>query len=236
MILTTIRSDSRFHISPMLTTQDYPDATLDANINNWYRRVLGWIVPIQGDWEVRGDVIYRDFKAGISIYDLPSVLRVFKGEVLYDVNGSFVPLTFINPQRNQGSAEGNAARINDDPNFPTADLMNSYIEIKPCIPSGNSDVVNGIKLWVQTDFVTLDANNNVPELLEPIQRVLAYGAAYDYALSEEMWKKKDEIAKIIFGDQTKVGDRGIKGEIEDLYSIRSGARRDRLVAKRGNFR
>lgn len=236
MQLTTLRTDARFHVSPQLTATDYSNALLDANLNSWYRRVLGWIIPIQGDWEIRGDVIYRDFRAGISIYDLPSVLRVFKGEVMYETAGEFVPLTFISPQRNQNIVEGNSSRLIDDPSKPTADLMNDYIEIKPCIDATGSDVVNGIKLWIQSDFVTLDTTNDVPDLMEPIQRVLAYGAAYDYCIAEEMWKKKDEIAKIIFGDQTKVGDRGIKGEIEDLYSIRSDARRDRLVAKRGNFK
>lgn len=236
MQLTTLRTDARFHVSPQLTATDYSNTLLDANLNSWYRRVLGWIIPIQGDWEIRGDIIYRDFRAGISIYDLPSVLRVFKGEVMYVTAGEFVPLTFINPQRNQNTVEGNSSRTIDDPAAPTADLMNSYIEIKPCIDVTGTDVVNGIKLWVQTDFVTLDTNNDVPDLMEPIHRVLAYGAAYDYCIAEEMWKKKDEIAKIIFGDQTKVGDRGIRGEIEDLYSVRSDARRDRLVAKRGNFK
>lgn len=236
MNITTLRADARFNISPQLTSTDYSDATIDLNLNNWYRRVLGWIIPIQGDWEIRGDIIYRDFRAGISIYDLPSVLRVFKGEVMYETGGSFVPLAFKSVQRQQDYVEGNSSRVDDDPNKPTADLMNDYIEIKPCIDATGSDVVNGIKLWVQTDFVTLSANNNVPDLMEPIQRVLSYGASYDYALSEEMYKKKDEIAKIIFGDQTKAGDRGIKGEIEDLYSVRSGARRDRLVAKRKNFK
>lgn len=236
MKLTTLRTDARYLVSPQLTSTDYPDANLDANLNLWYRRILGWIIPIQGDWEIRGDIIYRDFQAGISIYDLPSTLRVFKGEVLYTAGGQFVPLKFQSVQRNQSAVEGNSSRVNDDVNNPTADLMNDYIEIKPCIPVGDANVVNGIKLWVQTDFVTLDSTNNVPDLMEPIQRALSIGAAHDYCLAEEMYKKKDELAKMIFGDQTKVGDRGIKGEIEDLYSIRSGARRDQLSAKRKNFK
>lgn len=236
MQLTTLRSDARFHISPQLTSTDYPDATLDANLNNWYRRVLGWIIPIQGDWEIRGDVVYRDFKAGISIYDLPSILRVFKGEVMYETGGQFVPLKFKSVQRDQNYVEGNASRVDDDVNRPTADLMNDYIEIKPCIPATGSDVVNGIKLWIQSDFVTLTTTNNVPDLMEPVHRVLSYGASYDYALSEEMWRKANEIKKIIYGDPAVKEDRGIKGEIEDLYSVRSGARRDQLSVRRKNFK
>lgn len=236
MQLTTIRTDARYHVSPQLTATDYPNATLDANANLWYRRVLGWILPIQGDWEIRGDVVYRDFQAGVSIYDLPSVLRVFKGEVMYTTGGEFVPLTFISPQRDQNVVEGNDTRINDDVTRPTADLMNDYIEIKPCIEAGGTDVVNGIKLWVQTDFVTLDTTNNVPDLMEPIQRILSYGAAYDYCFAEEMDRKAKALKKIIFGDPEIPEDRGIKGEIEDLYSIRSGARRDAVSAKRKNFK
>lgn len=238
MELTTLRSDARRLVSPQLTSTEYPDATLDASLNHWYRRVLGWILTTGGDWEIRGDVIYKDFQAGVTVYELPSILRVFKGEVMYEVGGSFVPLNFISVQRNQGYVEGNDTRVDDDKNKPTADLMGDYIEIKPCIETGGTNVVNGIKLWVQSDFVTLDATNDVPDLMEPIQRVLSIGAAYDYALSEEMYKKKDELAKIIFGDQSKPNstDTGIKGEIEKLYSMRSGAHRDRLSSKRFNYR
>lgn len=236
MQLSDIRTDGRKHVSRQLTSTDYSDADMLLSINLWYTRVLSWIIPIQGDWEIRGDVIYRDFRAGISIYDLPSVLRVFKGEVMYTTDGEFVPLTFISPQRDQNAVEGNDTRVNDDQTRPTADLMNDYIEIKPCIDVTGTDVVNGIKLWIQSDFVALDATNDVPDLMEPVQRVLAYGAAYDYCFSEEMNNKAKALKKIIFGDPEIPEDRGIKGEIEDLYSIRSGARRDAVSAKRQNFK
>lgn len=236
MQLTTIRSDARFHVSPQLTSTDYPDATLDANINLWYRRMLGWIIPIQGDWEIRGDIIYRDFQAGVSTYELPSIIRIFKGEVMYTTGGAYVPLKFTSVQREQDIAEGNATRVIDDAAHPTADLIGDFIDIKPTIDASGSNVVNGIKLWVQSDFVDIDTVNDIPDLMEPVHRLLSYGAAYDYCISEEMWNKAREIKRIIFGDPTVKDDDGIKGEVEALYSLRSGSRRDRLVAKRGNYR
>lgn len=233
MELATLRTDARYHISPQLTSTDYPDTDLDRNLNRWYRTVLGWILPIQGDWEIEGDIIYRDFQQAVTDYEVPSkLLRIYKGEVMYTTGGSFVPLDFISLQRAQGSTEGNTTRTTDDPSRPTAELFGDIVQVRP---APEETVVNGFKLWVQLDFVELDTNNDVPNLMEPVQRALTYGAALDYALAEEMYKKADELRKMIYGDPSKREDTGVKGMVEALYSNRSGARRHRLSARRTRF-
>lgn len=234
MQLTDIRTDTRYLISPQLTSTDYPDADLDRNLNRAYQKVLGWIVPIQGDWEIEGDIIYRDVAIGVTDYEFPSrLIRVYKGEIMYTTDGSFVPLNFTSVQRYQGAVEGNSSRTFDDVTKPTAELFGNYIQIRP---AGEEDVVNGIKLWVQLDFVALDATNDVPNLMEPVVRVINLLAALDYAIAEEMDKKVLTLRREIYGDPSKENDKGVKGEIEALYSNRSGARRDRLIAKRTSFR
>lgn len=234
MQLADIRTDTRYLISPQLTSTDYPDADLDRNVNRAYQKILGWIVPIQGDWEIEGDIIYRDVQVGVTDYEFPSrLIRVYKGEIMYTTEGSFVPLNFTSVQRYQGSVEGNTTREHDDVSRPTAELFGNYIQIRP---AGEEEVVNGIKLWVQLDFVTLDNTNDVPNLMEPVVRALSYLAAMDYAIAEEMDKKVEVFRKLIYGDPSKENDKGVKGEIEALYSNRSGARRDRLIAKRTSYR
>lgn len=234
MQLADIRTDTRYLISPQLTSTDYPDAALDRNVNRAYQKVLGWIVPIQGDWEIEGDIIYRDVATGVTDYEFPSrLIRVYKGEIMYETGGSYVPLDFISVQRYQNRVEGNSSRTFDDVQNPTAELFGNYLQVKP---AGTEDVVNGIKLWVQLDFVTLDDTNDVPNLMEPVVRVLSLLAAYDYAFGEEMYKKATELHNLIYGNPSKPEDKGVKGEIEALYSIRSGARRDQLKAKRTSYR
>lgn len=237
MQLTELRSDTRKMISRQLTSTDYSDADLDANLNLWYQRILGWILAIQGDWEINGDIIYRDFMPGVTKYELPKTLiRLYKGEVMYEVAGTFVPLTFKSEQANQNIAEGNETRPQDDPNHPTAELYGDKIEIRPCIDVTGVKVENGIKLWVQTDFTVLDTTNDVPNLITAIQRALCMGAAMDYAKGEEMWTKYGLIKKELFGDPNVKEDEGVKGEIENIYSVRQGARRDTMAARRKSFK
>lgn len=234
MQLADIRTDTRYLISPQLTSTDYPDADLDRNANRAYQKVLGWIVPIQGDWEIEGDIIYRDVKTAVTDYEFPSrLIRVYKGEIMYETGGSFVPLNFTSVQRYQGAVEGNTTRTFDDVQRPTAELFGNYIQIRP---AGAEDVTNGIKLWVQLDFTELDDTNDTPNLMEPVVRVICLLAALDYAIGEEMEKKVNMLNKLIYGDPSKADDKGVKGEIEALYSERSGARRDRLIAKRTSYR
>lgn len=230
MQLTELRTDARYIISPQLTSADYADVDLDRNLNRWYRTGLGWIVAIGGQWQIEGDLMYRDFKINTTLYELPpNVIRILKGEAMYNVGGSFVPITFKDPSRDQNEVEGNSSRITDDVTKPTADYIGNYLEIKP---APTETVQNGLKIWAQFDIVKLDANNNVPNFVEPVQRLLSIGAAYDYAVAEEMYKKADELKKIIYGDPSKSEDKGLKGLIESLYSVRVGTQRDRLTASR----
>lgn len=237
MDLTDIRTDARYAISPQITSVEYPDADLDRNANRWYKKVVGWVVALQGDWQMGGDIITRDFEAGVTTYDLPEgLLRIYKGEVLYTAGGSFVPLEFMDPQRNQALVEGNATRTIDDVNAPTADLFGDKITIRPAIDATGVTVVNGIKLWAQLTLADLVDDSDKPLLFDPVQRVISKGAAMDYCEAEEMWNKFREIKYEIFGDPRVINDKGIYGEIEALYSIRSGARRDGVRARRRSYK
>lgn len=230
MQLADIRTDARYLISPQLTSTEYPDTDLDRNVNRWYRTILGWILPVQGDWEIGGDIIYRDFMTAVTDYELPSkLLRIYKGEVMYATGGEFVPLDFINIQRDQALVEGNTTRTRDDSSAPTAELFGDILQVRPAT---DEDVVNGIKLWAQMDLVDLDNTNDLPDLMEPVQRGLSIGGAMDYAIAEGLDKKVLEMKRLMFGDARVPDDKGVKGLIEGLYTARSGARRQRLVANK----
>jgi hypothetical protein len=234
MQLTDLRTDARYLISPQLTAADYPDVDLDRNLNSWYRKLFVQAFKEQGDWEIEGDLIYRDFAVGVTDFEVPSnLIRIFKGEVMYETGGGFVPLKFISVQREQSAVEGNATRVRDDVTQPTAELFGNYIQIRP---ASEATVVNGIKLWAQLDLVTLDTTNDVPNFAEPAHRFISAGAALDYAIAEEMDKKEVSLKRMLFGDSRVREDDGLQGDVKVIYANRTGARRQQLTAKRGNFK
>ena len=235
MELTTLRTDARYLISPQLTSNEYTDTDLDRNLNRAYQTVLGWIIPIQGDWEINGDVMYIDFQDGVSIYPLPAnLIRIYKGEAMYTTGGSFVPVNFINLQANQGNVEGNATRTFDDAGSPTAELFSDSIELRP---APDEDVVNGFKIWVQLASDDLESGvNEIPNLMEPVQRALTLLTAIDYAVAEDLEKKERALRRSLYGDPNSPDDTGVKGLVESLYSVRVGAKRDGMRARRRSYK
>ena len=84
----------------------------------------------------------------------------------------------------------------------------------------------------------MDESLPLPDIPEPVHRILSYGPALDFCIAEEMWTKVREIKKIIYGDPNVVDDKGVKGEIIAMFSTRTGNRRDRLSTggRRRSFR
>lgn len=235
MNLTTLRADTRYLISPQLTSSDYSDTVLDRNINRWYRVVVAWAIKAQGDWEFNGDILTRDLETAVTDYEMPSTLiSIYKAEVLYRTGGEYVPAEVIDIQRNQLAAEGNTTRTFDDVSKPTIEVFGEFLQLKP---APTEDVVNGFKIWAQLDVTDLDAVTvTVPDLMEAVQRILSFGAAYDYCLSEQMWSKAAELKRNIYGDPRVPDDRGYKGIVEDLYSMKNNARRDRVTPRTRSYR
>ena len=236
MNLSTIRTDTRYAVSPQLTSAEYADVDLDRNANQWYKKAVGWAVASGDDWQMAGETIYKNFKSGVSVYALPlELIRILKGEVLYSTGGTFVPLDFFDSHRNQGSAEGNDTRVIDDVTKPTADLVGNDIIIRPAQTTG-ADIVNGIVLNVQMSLSDLDSTDDVPQMIESVQRIVVKGAAFDYCMAEEMWTKARELKYEIFGDPRVKDDIGLVGELKALYSIRSAAYRDQVSPRRRSYK
>lgn len=236
MELTTLRTKARYYVSPQLTSTDYPDSEVDSNINIWYRVVMSWAIKEQGDWELNGDILTQDLQVGVTNYSIPSTLiSIYKAEIMYETGGGYVAAEVIDVQRNQGSVEGNTSgRTIDDTSRPTIEVFGDILQLKP---APTEAVVNGFMIWAQLDFVDIDAStNNVPNLLNAVQSVLSYGAAYDYCLAHEMWSKAAEIKRIIFGDPRVSNDNGFKGIVESLYPMRNNNRRDRVSTRNRSYR
>lgn len=235
MDLTTLRTDARYHVSPQLTSTEYTDAQVNRNLNRWYREIAAWIIPIQGEWELRGDILYRDLMTAVTDYEVPQkFFRIYKAEAMYTTGGAFVPVNFINVQQNSALAEGNATRTIDDFSQPTAELFGDFLQLRP---APTATVVNGLKIWAQIDFEDLVDASDVPNFLEPVHRALSVGAAMDYCLAEERYTKYRELKKRMYGDPSLTSDEGgIKALVEALYSVRAGVHRDRVAARRRSYK
>lgn len=239
MDLSLLQTDARYQVNPQITSAEYPDTDLNRNLNRWYREIASWIIPVQGEWELRGDILYRDLKTAVTDYEIPQkFFRIYKGEVMYTTGGSFVPVDFISVQKSQALAEGNSTRTFDDVNYPTAELFGDFIQLKP---APTEDVVNGFKIWAQIDFEDLIDPSDVPDFLEPVHRALSIGAAMDFCSAEEMWKKYQILKYRLLGDPSQVdengnADRGLRATIEALYAVRAGAHRDQISARRRSYR
>lgn len=235
MDITGLRTDTRYLISPQLTSASYPDTDVDRNLNFWYREVLGWVIPLGGEWEMQGEIMWIDGQTGVTDYEIPSnLLRLYRVEAKLNNNAEFVECVPYNIAGND-IVEGNSTRVIDDVTKPTVEVFGDYLQIRPTF---TEDVVNGLKIYVQEDFNDLTAVSpyTVPNLMNPVRRVLSLGAAYDFALSEEMWQKAAELKRRLYGDPSKRDDNGAKGQVIDLYSVKAGQRRGRVQAHRQNYR
>ena len=236
MQLSIIKKDSRYLISPQITVDDYPDDDIERNINQWYRTALVWAMVAQGTWQIRGGTATMDLEAGVMKYELPvlEMIRIMRVEVKYTNDGAYVIATPTDLFRER-FPEANMTRVSDNASTPSVDLSGNNLIIRPA-PTLN--IPNGIQIWIQKNITELANEDDMPDLLEPIHRLLSFGAAYDYAVSNEMYRKAQELNRAIFGSRQRNGDfvDGIKQQIEDLYTMRTGTARPQLKVKRINYR
>ena len=234
MLLQGIRDDARFLISPKLTSTQYPDALLDKNVNEWYLTVLGWIIPTQGEWEIQGDYLTIDLEANINEYEIPvGLIRLFKAELMYKDATSYVPATQYDMQRNQETSQGNENILGSNIQYPLIEVIGDFFRISP---TPTEDVVNGFKIWAQLPFDEITETLDLPNINPIVHRALSTGAAIDWASAKGMSEKTLDLKRRMFGDSRVPDDIGLKGQIINLYSIRTGDRRDRATIKRVNYR
>ncbi len=237
MLLQDLRDDAREFISNDLTAAQYPDVKLDKSLNEWYRTILAWVIPDQGEWEIQGDELVMDLQPGQLDYEIPAgLLRLYKAEIMYINGGTYIAMTPRSEQREQELADGNPTSLTDDPSKPFFEVFGDFIRVRPPLPVGSPVVVNGLKIFAQIDFTDLtDPTNVLPDLNPLVHRCISIGGALDYALKEKMASTIIELKRLIYGDPRVPDDMGYKERIVSLYSIRAGQRRDRIKTRRTNY-
>lgn len=237
MDLAAIRKDARWQISKQLTATEYTDVDLDFNVNLWQDKVLSWIIPAQDNWQISAQPMFLDAKANVITYQTPTtqrLVRIYRVELKASNAGEYRRCRVIDEQRIEAWNEGNTTRTIDNATDPTVEFFGPYMNLRP---APTEDVVNGIRITVQLSSVDLDiVTNKIPELVRPVHRVLSMGAALDFAMSLSMESKIRKLKAAIYGDLGVRDDKGIKGEIEAIYSNHGSALRPRLGVRRSNWK
>lgn len=236
MDLPQLRADARFLISPQLTSAQYTDVACNRNINNWHKRILVWMINDQDTWQMGGQTLNLDLKVNQYKYDAPTptkLMRIIKVEAKLTNASDYVPCVISDHQRNQDYAEGNITRVVDNAGRPTVDFFGTDLEIRPA-PTEN--VTNGLRIWAQVSFFDLDdVVNRQPQMADALHRALSVGAALDFAISQNLTRKVTQLNFMMYGNPSLRDDKGLKGDIKDLYVNHGAAQRPRLGTRPGNF-
>lgn len=176
------------------TASTYPAANLLIDINLWYERVHTVILRSQDDWDFddsnKADlpILTTNMVANQQDYLLPSsALRVKRLEVSYDGINFYKAESFDINERSRAATPSLIAS-DFSQNRPFYDLQGRSLFLYP-IPSANSTA--GLKLWIQrsiTEFTAGDLSTGTasPGFDVLFHQIIAYGAAYEFAMSKQL--------------------------------------------------
>jgi len=163
----------------------YPTAQKTRNINEWYNRIVGWILEAQDDWQW-DDTNQTDLPIGtISLvasqqdYPEPISLTITRVECK-DSAGNWILLKPLD-QKDVSVALGEF--------FETASTPIYYDKLANSIflyPAPSYASTNGLKVYFlrEPDYFTASDDTQEPGFSSIFHRLLSLGAAYDYALAK----------------------------------------------------
>lgn len=212
----------------------YPTAQKTRNINQWYYKVISWILAAENTWEW-DDSNYSDFPIGLTTmtasqedYTLPQAVSTgtcggasastsnpsttlkILGVSVKDAGGNWHKLRRID--------ESQARDVDLEEAFKTAGMPLYYKELGNSIklfpaPSNASTTLScGLKIYFQRtmdEFTAADTTQQ-PGFAATFHRILSLGAAYDYALAkglEQIKSLRIEISEMKDDLQKFYGDR-----------------------------
>jgi len=218
--LTNLQSDIRYLIFNDSTNTQYSDTDINRNINRWYTNAIGSLLKVNGEWQVNGEVATTDLVDGQREYTIPAdTMKVNEVYIKSTSSGEYIKAI----QRDPKSVDIEPESYH--PSTPEFDLLDNSFFIYIAEES-ITGVTAGLKIHYQSDITELSTGTDKPNLAEPFKRFITYGAAYDYAIANEMWNK----AKVFEGLMATT-----KAEMLDFYATRSTVKRTRLTFKKENY-
>lgn len=233
MDLTALRASARRKVSFQTSASaKYGTTDLDANLNEWYRTVMAWVVLATGIWEVSGEFSTTNLIDDQNEYVLPTgLVAINRVEILYPNTTDFVAATRIDDKQVEDSAFGNNEITIGSTANPVFRLFDNSLFVYPA-PTAN--VTNGLRIELIEDLADLSATTDKPNLNPLIHRTLSLGAAYDYLATTSAQAKARLYWNEIFGAYE--GDkRALKAQIEALAAQRDRTTKPRIIPRQQSY-
>lgn len=210
-------------------------------MNEWYLRVVGWILEAEGTYEwddsnyTNFPIATKDLVNSQQDYTLPAAasggnastfLRLIGVEVA-DASGLYQRLTRIDESQMPASIT-DFMRTDGMPQY-YQELANSIL-LYPAPATASVTISAGLKFFFQRsiDLFTTSDTTQQPGFAEPFHRILSVGASLDFS---DIKGKKDLatiLKRRIYGDPVVKDDIGLKKELMNFYSSRNKDVRLRL--------
>lgn len=231
MQLSQLITDTRYLVSPQLTSTDYSDTEVKRNLNLWYRQIMSWAFAVMGSWDVREEFSTSNALAGQIEFVLPvDLIRITGVEVLYPNQTEYVKTTQYDYREVNGPL-GNDLVVGASEGSPVAFFGDRSVFI---YPGFSADVTGAVRISYSRDFIDLSTDTDLPDLIPLVHRLLSLGAAYDFADVKGMTQRAESLRRRIFGipgfEQT-----GLKYDLESLYARRDDTTKPSIRVKRESY-
>ncbi len=237
MTLTQLQVSARYKCGPTITSAEYPDAALNASINEWYRTILSWVMLQSGIWEFKGNSAVTDLIANQSEYVLPTDLIIFnRAELKYAGASNFVKANRIDDKSVESAFANGTISEATTVSQPRYRMFDNSIFV---YPAPSADSAGGLSIEFLEDITDLASGTDVPNLNPLIHKAISIGAAYDFCISQEMFTKANAIWVQMFGRTTRSTEpstESLKWQIEQLAAQRDRSERGRLNPRGTSFR
>lgn len=232
--LTALQASARRKISFELTSSDYSDTHLNANLNEWYREIIAWALEVTGIWEIRGERATTNLVQDQVEYILPTddFIILNRVEIKYPNSSVYVKADRIDDKQVDNSAFANGEISFASEARPVYRVFDNSLWI---YPKPSAAVSAGISMEYMKDIVDLASGTDEPDLNPLIRKGLAYGAAFEYASTNEMDKLASRLLRRLVG----AGDgdtTSIKYEVQLLAAHRDRSVKQQIRPRRQSFR
>lgn len=197
-------------------TAEYALKDVARNANRWYDRVLTKIFQADDRWEFddnnKTDLPIGTFNlvSGQQDYGVSGAtfLKIKKIDIK-DAQGNNLPLKQFTLDQLRGQADANFMSTAGTPQYFRIQANSVFV-----YPTPNYSYTNGMRIFYQrtVDYFASTDTTKVPGFAEPFHRLLSLGAAYEYALQQNI---RDKITML------KNAIKEMEDDLIDFYSKRN---------------
>lgn len=175
-------------------------ANIKASLNLYYHEFVNEILRAGGIVDFNIEVEEINLVADEETHSLTGkVLRIKKIDIQWESGGKWYPVTFFNLGERKRALDDDTIARDFSKTNPYAHLYLDNETLKVDIyPVPGVENSKGLKVWKVAEVTELSSAANEPSIPTAYQKYLCYGTARDYFLEKEMFRKIDEMDKLMF--------------------------------------